>query len=412
MKTLKETYTVDVSGVKIGGSNPVRIQSMTDTDSSNIKETVKQILLLYKAGSELIRLTIDNEDSAKNFSEIKKIVRDKGCDAPLIGDFHYNGHILLKKFPDCAKKLDKYRINPGNVGKKGAKTKNFYQILDIAKEFEKPIRIGVNSGSVDGDVIERLKENGIKDEMIIQEAMILSCLDSLNLALDYGIKKEKIILSCKTQSPKELIYIYRKLRQQCLQPLHLGLTEAGGGIKGSVWSVVPLAILLNEGIGETIRISITPFPGGDRRDEVYIAKELLESLNLRYFSPKIISCPGCGRTSSDLYRKLAKEIDDFIKENEHIWIKDYVGVEKMRVAVMGCIVNGPGESKNADIGISLPGKGENPQSLIFEKGKQVAVLKGSLQELAIEMKKRIKSFVEREYPFKGEKDGKRPKRKN
>ncbi|MCX7831189.1 MAG: flavodoxin-dependent (E)-4-hydroxy-3-methylbut-2-enyl-diphosphate synthase, partial [Acidobacteria bacterium] len=319
----------------------------------------------------------------------------------------YNGHILLKDYPKCAESLDKFRINPGNTGKKDARTRHFFEICRIAKDLEKPIRIGVNSGSVDEDLLNILRaknekrKNKLGEREIIVDGMIKSALLSLEMAVDFGVKDNKIILSCKTTEPKEQICLYRKLAKMCRQPLHLGLTEAGGGIKGIVWSTTALSILLSEGIGETIRVSITPSPESDRTEEVYVAKEILESLDLRHFSPKIISCPGCGRTSSNLYRSLAKEIENFVKEKSPKWTKERMGVENLKIAVMGCIVNGIGEGKSADIGISLPGSGENPQSVIFEKGIQTATVKGDIKILLREMKERIENFVKKEYPLKG-----------
>jgi (E)-4-hydroxy-3-methylbut-2-enyl-diphosphate synthase len=418
MAVSRETVAVKVGNIGIGGDNPVRIQSMADTATENISETVKQLLSLFNAGSELLRITVNTPQSAKAVPEIKRNLLKEGCNAPLIGDFHYNGHILLKDYPKCAEMLDKFRINPGNTGKKDSRTKHFIEICEIAKDLGKPIRIGVNSGSVDEDLLNFLRKENEKREAkksekeIIVEGMIKSALNSLEMAIDFGMGEDKIILSCKTTEPLDLVYLYRKLAKLTKQPLHLGLTEAGGGIKGIVWSTTPLAILLSEGIGETIRVSLTPSPESDRTEEVFVAKEILESLNLRNFSPKIVSCPGCGRTSSNLYRQLAKEIEIFVKKNSLKWVKERNGVEKLKIAVMGCIVNGIGEGKNADIGISLPGSGENPQSVIFEKGKQVATVKGDIKILLEEMKKRIEKFIEKEYPFIGEKDGKRPAFKN
>lgn len=414
MPVSRKTVTVKVGTIEIGGENPVRIQSMADTQTADISSTVKQLLTLYNAGSELLRVTVNTPEAAKSVPEIKKNLLKEGCLAPLIGDFHYNGHILLRDYPKCAEYLDKYRINPGNIGKRNSRTEHFFQICQIAKEYDKPIRIGVNSGSVDDEIIAKLEKKNEKNKKrktkreIIVEGMIKSAINSLEMAIDFGIVENKIILSCKTTEPLEQVHLYHKLSRMCNQPLHLGLTEAGGGIKGIVWSTIPLAILLSEGIGETIRISITPSPQSDRAEEVYVAKEILQALNLRYFAPQIVSCPGCGRTSSNLYRNLAKEIELFVNQNCSKWIKKRKGVEKLKIAVMGCIVNGIGEGKSADIGISLPGSGENPQSVIFEKGRQVATIKGEVEIILKEMKKRIVKFIEREYPLIGEKDGNKP----
>lgn len=405
----KKTSTVEVGAIGMGGENPIRVQSMTDTDTADVKATVAQLFSLWQAGSELLRLTVDTPEAAAAVPKIKKELLKRECSAPLIGDFHYNGHILLKKFPTAAEALDKFRINPGNTGKGDARREHFLEICKIAKDLNKAIRIGVNSGSIDEELLIKLERRGagknkkLKPELLIPEAMIESALTSLKMALDFGVGKNQIALSCKTTEPKELIYLYRMLAKKTDQPLHLGLTEAGGGIKGIVWSSVAVGILLAEGIGDTIRVSLTPSPGGDRREEVYAAREILESLDIRYFSPKIISCPGCGRTSGDLYRKLAFKIGEFVREKTPEWKKKREGVEKLKIAVMGCIVNGPGESKMADVGISLPGKNENPQSVIFEKGIKTKVLKGDLDTLANEMFSRIESFIENEFPRKGEK---------
>lgn len=411
MASLRKTVCVKVGNVGIGGKNPVRIQSMADTPTEDETATVKQLLNLYRAGSELLRITVNTPEAAKTVPKIKENLIKEGCKAPLIGDFHYNGHILLRDYPLCAEFLDKYRINPGNTGKKDARTEHFIQICEIAKYYNKPIRIGVNSGSVDDDLLQSLRIKNQKskkkknDRELIIEGMIKSVIYSLEKAVESGINEDKIILSCKTTEPLEQIFLYRKLAKMCSQPFHLGLTEAGGGIKGIVWSTTALAVLLSEGIGETIRVSLTPLPDSDRTEEVYVAKEILESLNLRSFSPKIISCPGCGRTSSNLYRKLAKEIEIFVSNNSSKWTKERKGVDKLKIAVMGCIVNGIGEGKSADIGISLPGNGENPRSVIFEKGKEVALVKGDFKTLLSEMKKRIGNFIEREYPLKGDRNG-------
>jgi (E)-4-hydroxy-3-methylbut-2-enyl-diphosphate synthase len=404
---LRKTVSVNAGNLGIGGKNPVRVQSMADTDTADVRSTASQLFSLWQAGSELLRITVNSPEAAEAVPKIKNELLKRGCCAPLIGDFHYNGHILLKNFPKAAHALDKFRINPGNTGKGDARRDHFLEICRIAKELKKAIRIGVNSGSLDEELLSKLEKRNSKRKIklapnfVILEAMIESALTSLNMALDFGLKKNQIVLSCKTTEPNDLIYLYRKLAKKTDQPLHLGLTEAGGGIKGIVWSSIAAGILLSEGIGETVRVSLTPAPGGDRRDEVYAAKEILESLDLRHFSPKIISCPGCGRTSSDLYRRLAFKIDAFIKERSPKWQKERIGVEKLKIAVMGCIVNGPGESKMADIGISLPGRNENPRSMIYVKGKEIAAVKGDLETLAREMFSRIESFIEKECPLKG-----------
>jgi len=400
----RKTVTVNIGPVGIGGRNPVRVQSMSDTDTADAEATASQLLSLWRAGSELLRITVNTPEAARAVPKIRNLLLKGGCDAPLIGDFHYNGHILLKDFPKAAEALDKFRINPGNTGKGDARRTHFFEICSIAKKLGKAVRIGVNSGSVDEELLSSLeKRNGsrkapLSQNTLLLEAMIESALSSINMAMEAGLKKNRIVLSCKTTEPNDLIYIYRRLAKKTDQPFHLGLTEAGGGIKGIVWSSVAAGILLSEGIGETVRVSLTPSPEGDRTDEVYAAKEILESLDIRHFSPRIISCPGCGRTSGGLYRKLAFRIEAFVRERSPEWLREREGAENLKIAVMGCIVNGPGESRHADIGISLPGRNENPRSMIFEKGKEAAVISGGLDTLAREMFTRIESFVEREYP--------------
>lgn len=391
----RETLEVKVGSLTIGSGSPIRIQSMSDSPTEDVERTVDQLLQLYSAGAELLRVTVNNDDAAKSVFEIKKVLNDKGCNAPLIGDFHYNGHILLRKYKKCAEALDKYRINPGNTGVDDYRKKHFLEILKIASDYDKPIRIGVNSGSVDQDILENLrkKKKNLSERDLLIESMVISAEDSLKLALDNGFLENKIILSAKTTDPIEQIKVYRELAKRTKVPFHIGLTESGGGIKGIVWSSVALGILLFEGLGDTIRVSITPKPDGDRREEVYVAKEILQSLSLRDFTPKLISCPGCGRTNPNLFRYLVASIEEFILQNSERWLKEKEGVEKLKIAVMGCIVNGIGEGKHADIGISLPGKGENLIAVVFEKGREKKRIRGNKIKIVKEFKKEIEDFV-------------------
>ncbi|MGH9710060.1 MAG: flavodoxin-dependent (E)-4-hydroxy-3-methylbut-2-enyl-diphosphate synthase, partial [Candidatus Acidiferrales bacterium] len=366
-----KTVSVKVGKIQVGGGAPVVVQSMTNTDTADVEGTVKQYLELAQAGSELVRVTVNIPEAAAAVPEIKKHVLDAGCDTPLIGDFHYNGHVLLTKYPECAKALDKYRINPGNVGKGTRRDEQFATICKVAVDNGKPVRIGVNGGSLNQELVMRkMQENtdgdlGRTSEDIINECMVLSALESTELALSCGLRKDQIIISCKVSRPRDLISIYRELAQKTDQPLHLGLTEAGMGAKGLVWSASSMAILLGEGIGDTIRVSLTPRPGGDRRDEVYAACELLQALGLRSFAPSVTACPGCGRTTSSTFQELAESIQQYIRDRMPEWKTEFEGVEELKLAVMGCIVNGPGESKASNIGISLPGTGEEPSCPVY-----------------------------------------------
>jgi (E)-4-hydroxy-3-methylbut-2-enyl-diphosphate synthase len=335
--------------------------------------------------------------------EIKQRMIDAGCGVPLIGDFHYNGHILLSKYPDCARALDKYRINPGNVGTGRRRDEQFSTICRVAMDFGKPVRIGVNGGSLNQDlVVAKMQENTAHDlgrtsEEVINDCMVLSAIESTALALESGLRKDQIIISCKTSRPRDLIAVYRELARRTDQPLHLGLTEAGMGVKGLVWSASAMSLLLAEGIGDTIRVSLTPRPGGDRREEVYAACELLQALGLRSFSPSVTACPGCGRTTSSTFQELAERIQGYVRDRMPEWKAQYNGVETMTLAVMGCIVNGPGESKAANIGISLPGTGEAPNCPIFVDGQHVATLRGTYDELAAEFQRLVDDYVETRY---------------
>jgi (E)-4-hydroxy-3-methylbut-2-enyl-diphosphate synthase len=389
--------------VQIGGGAPVAVQSMTNTDTPDVDSTAQQCIELAQAGSELVRITVNLPEAAAAVPAIKQRMLDAGVTAPLIGDFHYNGHILLTKYPDCAKALDKYRINPGNVGTGKRRDEQFVTICQVAADNGKPVRIGVNGGSLNQElVMSKMQENtdrnlGKSSEEIINECMVLSALDSTALALESGLQKDQIIISCKVSRPLHLIAVYRELARKTDQPLHLGLTEAGMGIKGLVWSASAMGALLNEGIGDTVRVSLTPRPGGDRREEVYAACELLQALGLRSFSPSVTACPGCGRTTSTTFQELAERTQDYIREMMPVWKTRYEGVEEMTLAVMGCVVNGPGESKAASIGISLPGTGEEPSCPIYIDGQHVRTLRGTYDELAAEFKQIVDDYVERKY---------------
>ncbi|MFZ0640171.1 MAG: flavodoxin-dependent (E)-4-hydroxy-3-methylbut-2-enyl-diphosphate synthase [Candidatus Acidiferrales bacterium] len=398
-----KTVGVKVGKVQVGGGAPVVVQSMTNTDTVDAASTAKQYLELAQAGSELVRVTVNIPEAAAAVPEIKQRVLDAGCDTPLIGDFHYNGHVLLTKYPDCAKALDKYRINPGNVGKGARRDEQFSTICKIAVDNGKPVRIGVNGGSLNQELVMRkMQENTDRDlghtsEDIINECMVLSALESTELALACGLRKDQIIISCKVSRPRDLISIYRELARKTDQPLHLGLTEAGMAAKGLVWSASSMGVLLAEGIGDTVRVSLTPRPGGDRRDEVYAACELLQALGLRSFAPSVTACPGCGRTTSSTFQELAESIQNYIRDKMPEWKTKYEGVEELKLAVMGCIVNGPGESKAANIGISLPGTGEEPSCPVYIDGEKFVTLKGTYDELSAAFQKLVDDYVETKY---------------
>lgn len=398
-----KTVGVKVGKVQVGGGAPVVVQSMTNTDTADAPSTAKQYLELAQAGSELVRVTVNIPEAAAAVPEIKRRVLDAGCDAPLIGDFHYNGHVLLTKYPDCAKALDKYRINPGNVGKGTRRDEQFSTICKVAVDNGKPVRIGVNGGSLNQElVMQKMQENtdrnlGRTSEDIINECMVLSALQSTELALASGLRKDQVIISCKVSRPRDLISIYRELARQTDQPLHLGLTEAGMAAKGLVWSASSMGVLLAEGIGDTVRVSLTPRPGGDRRDEVYAACELLQALGLRSFAPSVTACPGCGRTTSSTFQELAESIQNYIRDKMPEWKTQYQGVEDLKLAVMGCIVNGPGESRAANIGISLPGTGEEPSCPVYIDGEKFVTLKGTYDELSAAFQKLLDDYVETKY---------------
>jgi (E)-4-hydroxy-3-methylbut-2-enyl-diphosphate synthase len=400
------TVGVRVGSVQVGGGAPIVVQSMTMTDTADAAGTAQQCIELAEAGSEMVRVTVNVPEAAQAVPEIKQRMVDAGVRAPLIGDFHYNGHLLLTRYPACAQALDKYRINPGNVGTGRRRDEQFSTICAVARDNAKPVRIGVNGGSLNQElVLAKMQENtdrdlGLSSEEIINECLVLSALQSTDLALESGLRKDQIIISCKTSRPRDLIAVYRDLASRTDQPLHLGLTEAGMGTKGLVWSASAMGILLHEGIGDTIRVSLTPRPGGDRREEVYAACELLQALGLRSFSPSVTACPGCGRTTSSTFQELAERTQDYIRERMKDWKQEYDGVETMTLAVMGCIVNGPGESKAANIGISLPGTGEAPQCPVYIDGRHHTTLRGTYEELAVAFRELVDNYVATKYPRK------------
>ena len=403
----RRTVPVMVGSVQVGGGAPVVVQSMTNTDTEDAAATAEQAVSLAEAGSELVRITVNTPKAARNVPEIVTRVRDAGCPAPVIGDFHYNGHRLLRECPDCAAALDKYRINPGNVGRGDKHGGHFNTICGIARDHGKPVRIGVNAGSLDPELLaaEMRKnqdhERGKTPEDVVNACMIRSALESTESALASGLTPQQIILSVKTSVPAHLIQLYRELAGATEQPLHLGLTEAGMGVKGLVWSAASMGVLLAEGIGDTIRISLTPEPGADRRQEVYAAQELLQSLGLRRFAPSVTACPGCGRTSSTVFQELAKRTQDHVRARLPEWRRKHPGVEGLSVAVMGCVVNGPGESKAAGIGISLPGRGERPGCPVYMDGEKRATLRGAKEEVAEQFLALLDEYVASKYPVPG-----------
>ena len=399
-----QTVGVRVGDVHIGGGAPIVVQSMTMTDTADAAATATQCVELAEAGSELVRITVNHDAAAAAVPEIKRRMLDAGCRTPLIGDFHYNGHLLLTRFPGCAAALDKYRINPGNVGTGQRRDEQFATICSVAAGHGKPVRIGVNGGSLNQElVMAKMQENtdrelGRSSDEIIDDCMVISALESTSLALDCGLTPAQIIISCKVSRPANLVDVYRALARQTSQPLHLGLTEAGMGVRGLVWSASAMGVLLHEGIGDTIRVSLTPRPGGDRREEVYAACELLQSLGLRAFAPSVTACPGCGRTTSTTFQELAERIQEYVRDMMPEWKTRYEGVEEMTLAVMGCVVNGPGESKAANIGISLPGTGEEPHCPVYIDGRHTTTLRGSYDELATAFRKLVDTYVDTTYP--------------
>jgi (E)-4-hydroxy-3-methylbut-2-enyl-diphosphate synthase len=397
----KHTQQVLVGNVKVGGGAPIVVQSMTNTDTADIAGSVKQIIELSNAGSEIVRVTVNTEEAAKAVPEIVKQLTQQGYNVPIVGDFHFNGHKLLEKYPECAEALSKYRINPGNVGKGKARDPQFQQMIEFAIRYNKPVRIGVNGGSLDQAVLTRLLDENRQLSTpkplpaITREAIVLSALESAAKAQELGLGKDKIILSCKISNVQELISIYEDLSNRCDYALHLGLTEAGMGSKGIVASSAALGVLMQQGIGDTIRISLTPEPGAARTKEVIVGQEILQTMGFRSFTPMVIACPGCGRTTSDYFQRLAQDIQTYLRDQMPVWKDKYKGVENMEVAVMGCVVNGPGESKNANIGISLPGTGETPVAPVFEDGVKTVTLKGD--NIAAEFHALVERYIESHY---------------
>jgi (E)-4-hydroxy-3-methylbut-2-enyl-diphosphate synthase len=397
----KNTQQVLVGHVKVGGTAPIVVQSMTNTDTADVASTVQQIIELATAGSEIVRITVNSEEAAQAVAQIRNQLDKKGCNVPIVGDFHFNGHKLLEKYPDCAQALAKYRINPGNVGRGKSRDPQFQQMIEFACRYNKPVRIGVNGGSLDQAVLTRLLDENrqraqpLALSAITREAIVLSALESAAKAQELGLGKDKIILSCKISNVQELISIYEDLSSRCDYALHLGLTEAGMGSKGIVASAAALSVLMQQGIGDTIRISLTPEPGSSRTKEVVVAQELLQTMGFRAFTPLVIACPGCGRTTSDYFQKLARDIQNYLRAQMPIWKSQYPGVESMEVAVMGCVVNGPGESKNANIGISLPGTGETPVAPVYEDGVKTVTLKGD--RIAEEFQEIVEQYVKTHY---------------
>lgn len=395
------TVAVRVGSVTVGGEAPIVVQSMTNTDTANVEATSRQILELARAGSELVRITVNTAEAAAAVPHIREALDRADCHVPLIGDFHFNGHKLLNDYPDCAAMLAKYRINPGNVGKGKKRDEQFARMIEIACEHDKPVRIGVNWGSLDQALLARLMDANAKladpgePTEVMHSAMVASALESARQAESLGLGHDKIILSCKMSGVQDLISVYQDLATRCDYPLHLGLTEAGMGSKGIVASTAALAVLLQQGIGDTIRISLTPEPGGDRCQEVVVAQEILQSMGLRSFTPMVVSCPGCGRTSSTYFQQLAQDIQSYLRHKMPEWRKTHHGVEDMTVAVMGCVVNGPGESKHANIGISLPGTGEKPVAPVYVDGEKTVTLKG--ENIATEFQHIVEEYVKQKY---------------
>ncbi len=395
------TQRVHVGDIVIGGDSPVVVQSMTNTDTADAEGTARQVYELAQAGSELVRITVNTSEAAVQVPRIRKMLDDMGCDVPLIGDFHYNGHRLLTEFPECAQALAKYRINPGNVGKNRKGEDQFAMMIAVAKQYDKPVRIGVNWGSLDQDLVVRLMDENAKLAQpkevseVTREALIVSALDSAKRAEELGLPRDRIVLSCKVSEVQDLIAVYRELAKRCDYALHLGLTEAGMGSKGIVASTAALAVLLQQGIGDTIRVSLTPAPGGARTEEVVVAQEILQTMGLRSFTPMVTACPGCGRTTSTVFQELAQHIQNYLRAQMPVWREQYSGVEEMTVAVMGCIVNGPGESKMANVGISLPGTGESPAAPVYIDGEKVTTLRGD--NIAEEFTQIVNDYVARKY---------------
>ena len=397
----RHSLPVTIGSVTVGGQAPIVVQSMTNTDTADVQATVAQVAALARAGSELVRITVNTEEAAQAVPLIRDRLAQQGLSVPLVGDFHFNGHRLLAKYPQCAEALAKLRINPGNVGRGSRKDDQFAVIIEQACRYDKPVRIGVNWGSLDQALLVRLMDENARSAQpreageVVRQALIVSALDSAQRAEQLGLPHDRIILSVKVSEVQDLIAVYRDLAGRCDYPLHLGLTEAGMGSKGIVASTAALAVLLQEGIGDTIRISLTPEPGGDRCKEVQVAQEILQCMGLRSFTPAVVSCPGCGRTTSDYFQRLAQDIQHYLREQMPVWRDRYPGVEELTVAVMGCVVNGPGESKRANIGISLPGTGERPVAPVYIDGEKNVTLKGD--NIAVEFQQLVEDYVQRRY---------------
>jgi (E)-4-hydroxy-3-methylbut-2-enyl-diphosphate synthase len=401
----RKTVTATIGGVRVGSDAPVVVQSMTNTDTADIPSTVKQVAALARAGSELVRVTVNNEDAAAAVAPIVDELDRQGIRVPIIGDFHYNGHLLLTKYPECARALAKYRINPGNVSVGRRDDDNFRTMIEVAVKNQKPARIGVNWGSLDSALLTKMMdENSLlpepKEPAKSMEAMVESALNSAALAEKYGLRPDQIILSAKVSGVQDLIDVYRSLAARCNYPLHLGLTEAGMGAKGIVASAAALGVVLQEGIGDTIRVSLTPAPGGDRTEEVRVGQQILQSLGIRSFTPQVTACPGCGRTTSTFFQEMAEQIQTYLREQMRVWKDRYTGVEEMKVAVMGCVVNGPGESKHASLGISLPGTFEEPKAPVYVDGRLFTTLKGD--KIVAEFIAILDDYVESHYAAKVE----------
>ena len=397
----RQTHRVTVADVAVGGGAPIVVQSMTNTDTADVDATVEQVAALARAGSELVRITVDRDEAARAVPHIRDRLVQRGISVPLVGDFHYIGHTLLSENPAAAEALDKYRINPGNVGFKEKKDRQFGEIIEIAKRWNKPVRIGVNWGSLDQELLTRLMDVNAASgsprdaRSVMHEAIVQSALLSAERAEELGLGTDKIILSAKVSAVQDLVSVYTKLAERCHYALHVGLTEAGMGSKGIVASAAGIGLLLQAGIGDTIRVSLTPEPGGDRTLEVKVSQEILQSMGLRSFLPVVAACPGCGRTTSTVFQELARDVQDMIRERMPLWRQKYPGVEELSFAVMGCIVNGPGESKQADIGISLPGTGETPAAPVFIDGKKAMTLRGP--NIAVEFKRIVEDYIERRF---------------
>ena len=400
----RQSVGVRVGSVTIGGTAPVVVQSMTNTDTENEIATAVQVEQLARAGSELVRITVNTAIAAQSVSAIRARLDDMGCYVPLVGDFHFNGHKLLTEYPDCAKALAKYRINPGNVGHGKKRDEQFSAMIETACKYDKPVRIGVNWGSLDPELLARVMDENARSQdpkdagYVMREALITSALESAAKAEEIGLSRDHIVLSCKVSGVQDLIAVYRELASRCDYALHLGLTEAGMGSKGIVASTAALAVLLQEGIGDTIRISLTPEPGGDRTREVIVGQEILQTMGLRAFVPMVAACPGCGRTTSTYFQELAESIQSYVRSQMLVWREQYDGVENMTLAVMGCVVNGPGESKHANIGISLPGSGEKPVAPVFVDGQKTVTLKGD--NISGEFRQIVDDYVKAKYPKK------------